>query len=132
MVIVLSKFWTFTVVSATSSTSPSAPYLGISIQSPGVTIWLADNWMPATNPRIGSLKTSIRTVVITPSPLKSSAGDSPMITESATMNAPPYSTSFATCAKLVSGSLSPTGKPRMMSTVALSSPSSTDTTTTTE
>ena len=38
LVIVLSQFFTLTVVSATSSTSPSAPYFGISIQSPGATI----------------------------------------------------------------------------------------------
>ena len=43
VVIVLSKFRTFTVVSATSSTSPSAPYFGISIQSPRATIWLAES-----------------------------------------------------------------------------------------
>ena len=38
VVIVLSQFFTLTVVSATSSTSPSAPYFGISIQSLGATI----------------------------------------------------------------------------------------------
>jgi len=44
VVIVLSKFFTLTVVSVISRTSPSAPYLGISIQSPGATILFAINY----------------------------------------------------------------------------------------
>ena len=60
MVIVLSQFWTFTVVTLISITVPSAPLLFISIQSPRRTISCAANCMDAMNPNMVSLNTRVR------------------------------------------------------------------------
>ena len=73
---VLSKFFTLTVFSVISITVPSAPYLGIEIQSSTRNISLADSWMPATNPRIVSLNTNIRMAADAPIPVKIVEGDS--------------------------------------------------------
>ena len=73
--IVLSQFLTFTVVSAISTTSPSAPYLGISSQSPTASMLLADNCIPATKPKIGSLNTNNSTADKAPKPLSKINGD---------------------------------------------------------
>ncbi|MNP37176.1 hypothetical protein D3C76_1306100 [compost metagenome] len=48
-IIVLSKFCTFTVCSVMSTTSPSAPTCGISIQSPTRSMSLLVSCTPATN-----------------------------------------------------------------------------------
>ena len=75
MTIVLSQLRTFTVVSVTSITVPSAPYFGIWIQSPTFSISLADSWMPDTKPRMLSLKMSMTMAAEAPSPVKRIVGD---------------------------------------------------------
>ena len=75
VVIVLSQFWTFTVVRVISVTSPSAPYCRTSIQSPGAIIRFAMSWMPATNPSKTSLKIKRRIAVSAPNPLRKYKGD---------------------------------------------------------
>ncbi|CSC86148.1 Uncharacterised protein [Vibrio cholerae] len=67
-----------TVVRLISITEPSAPYLGISNQSPTESILLAESCTPATKPRIGSLNTNIKTAVIAPKPLSRITGDLPI------------------------------------------------------
>ena len=74
VVIVLSQFRIFTVVRVTSITSPSAPYFGMVIQSPGRSMSFADSWTPATSPIILSLKISISTAAEAPSPASSLVG----------------------------------------------------------
>ena len=64
---VLSQLRTFTVFSVTSITVPSAPYLGIAIQSPTFNMSLADNCTPETNPIIESLNTNISIAAEAPS-----------------------------------------------------------------
>jgi hypothetical protein len=75
VVIVLSKFWIFTVCKAMSTTSPSAPNCGASIQSPTRIMSLEVSWTDATSDRIVSLNTSISTAAIAPRPDSSSSGD---------------------------------------------------------
>ena len=75
VVIVLSQFWTLTVWRATSITSPSAPYLGISTQSPTWTMLLLVIWMLATKLRMVSLKISSSTADKAPMPLRKIHGD---------------------------------------------------------
>ena len=75
VVMVLSKFLTFTAFNVTSITVPSAPYLLIVIQSPARSISLADNWMPATKPKIVSLKTNIKIAADAPNPASKETGD---------------------------------------------------------
>ncbi|MOA13996.1 hypothetical protein D3C78_1340710 [compost metagenome] len=94
VVTVLSQLRTFTVVRPMSVTAPSAPYFGISSQSPMLSMSLAESWMPATRPRIGSLKTSISTAVIAPRPLSSSKGDFPISSETIMMPIRIAATSF--------------------------------------
>ena len=74
VVMVLSQFCTFTVVSVTSSTLPSAPYLSMVIQSPGRSMSFAESCTPATSPMILSLKTNISTAADAPSPANSFVG----------------------------------------------------------
>ena len=81
VVMVLSQLRTLTVVKPISITAPSAPYFGISSQSPSFNISLAESCIPATRPRIGSLNTSINTAAIAPKPLISIAGDWPISRE---------------------------------------------------
>ena len=81
VVMVLSQLRTLTVVRPISITAPSAPYFGISSQSPSLSISLAESWIPATRPRIGSLNTSISTAAMAPSPLIRIAGDWPISSE---------------------------------------------------
>ena len=73
--IVLSQFWTLTVWSATSITSPSAPYFGISIQSPTWIMSLPVSCTEATSDRIVSRNTSSSTAVIAPMPDRKSSGE---------------------------------------------------------
>ena len=80
VVIVLSKFSIFT-----SSTVPSTLYFGMLIQSPGLSILLAESMMPDTNPRIESLKISIRMAADAPSPASRCSGDRPTIRPMMTM-----------------------------------------------
>ena len=69
VVIVLSQFWTFTVWSDISITSPSAPYSGTSIQSSKFIMSFWPIWTEATNESIVSWKTNKSMAVIAPSPL---------------------------------------------------------------
>ena len=85
VVIVLSKFSIFTVFSVTSSTVPSTLYFGMLIQSPGLSILFAESMMPDTNPRIESLKISIRMAADAPSPASRCSGDRPTIRPMMTM-----------------------------------------------
>ena len=101
---VLSQLRIFTVVSATSMTSPSAPNLGISIQSPRATMRLAESWIPATRPRMLSLKISIMIAVMAPSPEKIRTGDLPMSVEIISIVAASTRMILMTCKKLLMGS----------------------------
>ena len=71
----LFQFWTLTVCRVISITSPFASYLGISIQSPSLTILFAVSWMPATNPSMESLKISEIIAVAAPIPLSIIQGE---------------------------------------------------------
>ena len=75
MTIVLSKLRTLTVVSDTSITEPSAPYLGTDIQSPTLSMSFAESWMPETNPRILSRKISMIIAAEAPRPANRLAVD---------------------------------------------------------
>ena len=75
MTSVLSQLRILTVVSDTSSTFPSAPYFGTEIQSPPLSMSLAESWMPDTKPRMLSRKISISTAAEAPSPVSRMAGD---------------------------------------------------------
>ena len=66
---VLSKFCILTVVSVTSVTYPSAPYLLMVIQSPGRSMSFAESCTPATSPRIVSLNMSISMAAEAPRPV---------------------------------------------------------------
>ncbi|MNO00833.1 hypothetical protein D3C81_2208030 [compost metagenome] len=66
-------------------TLPSAPYLGISIQSPTCTISLEASCTPATSPSRESLNTSSSTADKAPIPLRSSRGLLPARVEIANM-----------------------------------------------
>ena len=72
---VLSQFCTFTVWSATSITSPSAPNWGISIQSPTRTMSLLVIWTLATSDRIVSRKINRITAVMAPMPERKMSGE---------------------------------------------------------
>ena len=74
VVMVWSQLRTFTVVKVTSMTSPSAPYFGIEIQSPGRSISLALSWIPATSPLMVSWNTNIRIAVPAPRPVRITTG----------------------------------------------------------
>ncbi len=69
-VIVLSQFWTRTVVSAMSMTSPSASAPGTSIQSPICTMLFPAIVTPAVSPRMESLNMSISTADAAPIPAR--------------------------------------------------------------
>ena len=71
----LSQLRILTVVSDTSSTVPSAPNLGTEIQSPTLSMSLAESWMPDTKPRILSRNISISTAAEAPRLVSSSVGD---------------------------------------------------------
>ena len=85
VVMVLSKLRTFTVFSVTSMTVPSAPYLGIVIQSPTFSMSLAESCTPLTKPMMLSLNTSIRMAAEAPSPASSERGDLPSSSATTTM-----------------------------------------------
>ena len=110
VVMVLSQFWILTVCRATSITSPSAPYWGISIQSPTLTMSFAVSCTLATRPRMVSLNTSSRIAVIAPRPLSSSSGERSM-TAATTITPPMTSTAICnSCATPLSGRSRDTGK----------------------
>ncbi|MNE48209.1 hypothetical protein D3C80_1426580 [compost metagenome] len=75
---VLSKFCTLTLLRLISFTVPSAPYLGISIQSPTRIESLAETCILATKPKIVSLKTSIRIAEAAPSDNRNDHGELPV------------------------------------------------------
>ena len=75
VVIVLSKFWILIVCRATSITSPSAPYFGISTQSPIFTMSLLVICRLATTDRIVSRKMRSSTADMAPMPLTKIQGD---------------------------------------------------------
>ena len=72
--VVLSKFFTFTVVRVISSTIPFAGVEGTTIQSPLLIILLLFSFIPATKPSIVSLKTNIRIAEVAPNPAISDKG----------------------------------------------------------
>ena len=74
MVIVLFQLRTFTLLTLISVTTPSAPFDGISIQSPGWIMSCAEIWIDATKPRIVSLNTSDMMAAEAPSPTSSWVG----------------------------------------------------------
>ena len=76
--IVLSQFCIFTVCSAISITSPSAPNCGASIQSPTLNKLFELIWILATKDNIVSLKTKSKTAVIAPKPLSNHVGFFPI------------------------------------------------------
>ena len=78
---VLSKFSIFTVVRLISVTSPSAPYLGIVIQSPSLTMSFVLIWMLATKPRMESLKTSSSTAEAAPIAVRKVSAERPVSRE---------------------------------------------------
>ncbi|MNC50845.1 hypothetical protein D3C75_1001110 [compost metagenome] len=85
VVMVLSQFCTFTVFREMSVTLPSAPYLGISIQSPTRTMSLEANCTPATSPSRESLKMMRSTADKAPIPLNRRRGLLPARVEMARM-----------------------------------------------
>ncbi len=72
---VLSKFCTLTVCNVMSTTSPSAPTCGISIQSPTRNMSLLVSCTLATNDNSVSLYTNRITADIAPSPDSSNSGE---------------------------------------------------------
>ncbi|MCY1544666.1 hypothetical protein D9M68_805650 [compost metagenome] len=72
---VLSKFCTFTVCKVMSTTSPSAPTCGISIQSPTCSMSLLVSCTLATNDSRVSLYTNSSTADIAPRPDSSNSGE---------------------------------------------------------
>ena len=105
VVTVLSQLRTFTVLSVTSVTMPSASYLGILIQSPTFSISLADNCMPLTKPIILSLNTSINTAADAPSPARSDTGSLSITSLKMTMPPTNHITTWSVCNILFSGRL---------------------------
>ena len=94
---VLSQFFTFTTVSPISVTTPSAPYLGMDIQSPHWSMSLADSWTEATNPSMASLNTSIMTAAEAPSPASILNGDLSMKVDTAIITTTIATVSFIIC-----------------------------------
>ena len=94
---VLSKLRIFTVTSDTSSTMPLTSYLGIVIQSPGLTILLAESWMPATSPSSVSLKIKANTVATAPSPAIRLRGDCPKAYDTPATRPMAMTVSFRNC-----------------------------------
>jgi len=82
VVIVLSQFCTFTVCSAMSITSPSAPNCGIEIQSPTRTMSLVAIWTLATSERMVVRNTSSSTAMRAPSPDSRNTGERPSNSDS--------------------------------------------------
>src|SRR5690606_32858591 len=83
---VLSKFWTFTLLRLICSTVPSAPYFVISIQSPTRTESLADTCIEATKPKMVSLNTNIKIAEAAPNDTKNDQGELPVTIEKDTVN----------------------------------------------
>ncbi len=78
-----------------SKTTPSAPYLGIEIQSPQRSISFAESWTEATNPRMASLKTNIKTAADAPNPARILTGDLPINIETTRITTMTETTSFS-------------------------------------
>ena len=78
VLMVLSQFCTLIVCRLMSMTSPSAFWLGISIQSPTRNMSLLDSCRLATSDSRVSLNTSISTAVIAPKPVSRTSGDLPI------------------------------------------------------
>ncbi|MNR48350.1 hypothetical protein D3C85_1675800 [compost metagenome] len=97
VVIVLSKFCTFTVVRLISKISPSAPYLGMVIQSPIRTISLVVTCMLATKPIMVSLNINNSTADIAPMAVKNATGDFPVRLENNTTVPKRYNKIRMTC-----------------------------------
>src|SRR5690606_26827947 len=81
--IVLSQFCILTLLRLICRTSPSAPYFGISLQSPTRTESLADACMLATNARMVSLHTSIQTGGAAPRETNKGQGEFAVMMETA-------------------------------------------------
>ncbi len=96
-VIVRSQFCTFTTCRAISTTSPSAPNCGISIQSPTRMRSLLVSWTLATSDSSVSRKMSSTIAIIAPNPLTKNHGDWPA--SRATMKTPAttYTNTLASC-----------------------------------
>lgn len=87
VVMVMSQFCTLTVCSAISTTLPSAPTCGISIQSPTLSMSLVLNCTLATSDRMVSLNTSSSTADIAPRPDSRISGERSISVE--TIKIPP-------------------------------------------
>ena len=94
---VLSQFCTVTVCRAMSITSPSAFWLGISIQSPIRTRPSPLICRLAANERIVSWNTSISTALAAPRPVSTCSRFTPARIAIAISAASTYSTILATC-----------------------------------
>src|SRR5690606_21020857 len=79
VVMVLSQFCTLILLRLISITSPSAPYFGISIQSPTPIELVADTCTLATKPSIVHLKTTISIAEAAPKEAKNAQGELPVI-----------------------------------------------------
>ena len=97
VVMVLSQFCTFTVCSAMSTTSPSAPTWGISIQSPTRSMSFDASCTPAVKERMVSLNTSISTADMAPRPDSRISGERSISAATITIAPSSMSTSLPSC-----------------------------------
>src|SRR5690606_41318645 len=74
VVMVVSKFLILTLFKLICTTSPSAPYFGIEIQSPTRTESLAETCILATKPRIVSLIPNIKMAAAAPKDTRNEQG----------------------------------------------------------
>ena len=95
--IVLSQFWTLTVCSAMSMTSPSQFACGTLTQSPMRIMSFDAIWTLATSDRIVSRKISMRTAASAPRPERKNTGDRPARIATITTPAARWATSATTC-----------------------------------
>lgn len=116
---VLSHARILMVVSATSSTTPSMPYLDIAIQSPTLSILLADSCTPATSPRMLSLNMSISTAAEAPIPVRSIVGERSSIMARTSIIAMQAIITYPVCARPLSGLPCQVGRCSMRSKLAL-------------
>ncbi len=97
VVMVLSQFCTFTVCSAMSMTSPSAFWLGISIQSPTRTMSLELSVTLATSDSSVSWNTRISTAIIAPRPDSRITGERSISAATISTAATTNTTIFSSC-----------------------------------
>ncbi len=97
VVIVMSQFCTLTVCSAMSTTAPSAPSCGISIQSPTRSMSLEASCNPAVKDSSVSLNTSISTADIAPRPDNRISGERSISAATMTMAPRKVSASLPSC-----------------------------------